>query len=162
MKPFLMLALALTVACGDDDKPAAPAAKAPGAKPAPVPAPAPAPSADGAAPAGAAPAVAADGAAPAGAPEAPAAPPAANGVDGKAVYMQYCVACHGADGKGNGGLAASFIDEPARLAKPDAELIKSVKEGKQGSVGMMPPWGGTLNDGQISAVVAYIRADFGA
>jgi mono/diheme cytochrome c family protein len=151
MKPFLMLALALTVACGADDKPPAPNAKAPGAKPAPVPAPVPAP----------APAGAADGAAaPAAAPTEPAAPADANTVDGRAVYMQYCVACHGVDGKGNGGLAASFVDDPARLAKPDAELIKSIKEGKQGAVGMMPPWGGTLNDVQISAVVAYIRADF--
>ena len=170
MKPYLTLALALMVACGADDKPTAPPA-APTAKPAPAPAPAPgandAPDADADAPT-----TVADGAAApeAGSPEAltvPAIPdaagdaPAADGVDGKAVFMQYCVACHGADGKGNGGLAASFVDDPARLAKSDAELSKTIKEGKQGALGMMPPWGDTLSDDQISAVLGYIRADFG-
>ena len=86
---------------------------------------------------------------------------AAPAIDGKAIYSQYCVACHGADGKGNNGLAANYVDDKTRLAQSDEALIKSIKEGKQGSVGVMPPWGGTLNDDQIKAVLGYIRAEFG-
>jgi mono/diheme cytochrome c family protein len=135
MKRMLIIAALALTACGADDKPAeTPAAKPAAAKPAPAPAPAP---------------------------KAEAKPAAANAVDGKGIYNQYCVACHGPDGKGNNGLAASYVDDPARLAQADDILIKSIKEGKQGDVGVMPPWGGTLNDEQITAVLGYIRAEFG-
>lgn len=139
MKRMLIIAALALTACGADDKPAEKPAEKPAvaAKPAPAPAPAPAPKAE----------------------EKPA---DAAAVDGKAVYNQYCVACHGADGKGNNGLAASYVDDPARLAQSDEVLIKSIKEGKQGDVGVMPPWGGTLNDAQITAVLGFIRAEFGA
>lgn len=135
MKRMLIIAAMALTACGADDKPAeTPAAKTAAAEPAPAPAPAPAPEAK---------------------------PAAAAAVDGKAIYNQYCVACHGPDGKGNNGLAASYVDDPSRLAQTDEALIKSIKEGKQGDIGVMPPWGGTLNDEQITAVIGHIRAEFG-
>ena len=115
--------------------------------------------------------------APAPAPEAPApvapapvaaapveAAPAAAGADlpGKAVYNQYCVACHQADGKGmNGTLAGNFVDDKTRLAKPDEELLKSIAEGKLGTIGQMPAWGTTLSEDQRKDVLAYIRATYG-
>ncbi len=140
MKRMMLVAL-LAIGCGADDKPEAkPAATPAAAKPEAKPAPAPAPAAE---------------AKPAEAPTEAAA------IDGKAIYGQYCVACHGADGKGNNGLGASYVDDPTRLAQSDEDLIKSIKEGKQGNVGVMPPWGGTLNDDQIKAVLGFIRAEFG-
>jgi len=126
------------VACGADDAPTAAPADAPAADPAPPAAQATAKTAE----------------------KPPADAPA--DIDGKAIYNQYCVACHGADGKGNNGLAANYVDDKTRLAQSDEVLIQSIKEGKQGKVGVMPPWGGTLDDGQIKAVLGYIRAEFGS
>ncbi|TVQ90273.1 MAG: cytochrome c [Deltaproteobacteria bacterium] len=80
---------------------------------------------------------------------------------GKEVYNTYCVACHGADGKGNNGQAASFPDDPARLAKSDAALVKSIREGVSGDVGIMPPWGSVVNEQDAKAAVAYIRSEWG-
>ena len=81
---------------------------------------------------------------------------------GKVVYSTYCVACHQADGRGmNGMLAADFIGDKSRLAKSDELLIKSIADGMSGSIGQMPPWGGVLNEGQQSDVLAYIRGQFG-
>jgi mono/diheme cytochrome c family protein len=136
MRRFAML-LTLTAACAGDPAPA-PAA----APPAPAPAPAPVPPATPAS---------ASSAAAAGDAEA-----------GKAVYTQYCVPCHQADGSGmNGMLAANFKADKSRLAKSDDELLKSIREGYQGKVGQMPPWGSTLNDQQMRDVLGYVRATFG-
>lgn len=142
MKRMMLVAL-LAIGCGADDKPETKPADKPAAAAKPAEKPAPAPKA---------------------AEKPPEAAAAAGGgdIDGKAIYMQYCVACHGADGKGNNGLAANYVDDKTRLAQPDEVLIKSIKEGKQGDVGVMPPWGGTLNDDQIKAVLDHIRAEYGA
>ena len=138
-RSFLFVSLFL-MACGADDAPT----ESPAAEPAtPVVEPAPAPAQ-----------------ATAKTEEKPPADGPAD-IDGKAIYNQYCVACHGADGKGNNGLAANYVDDETRLAQSDEVLIQSIKEGKQGDVGVMPPWGGTLDDGQIKAVLGYIRAEFG-
>lgn len=80
---------------------------------------------------------------------------------GKKVYGQYCVACHGADGKGMGGLAASFVDDKTRLQKDDAALVKSIREGVSGDVGVMPPWGAMVNEQDALAVIAYMRSEWG-
>jgi len=81
---------------------------------------------------------------------------------GKTIFGSYCQACHGADGKGNSGLAANFVDDQARLAAPDAALLKVIADGKNGDTGIMPPWGAVLNEADRVAVLAYIRATFGA
>lgn len=82
---------------------------------------------------------------------------------GEAVYTQYCAACHQTDGSGmNGMLAANFKDDPARLARSDEELLKSIREGFKGKVGQMPPWGSTLTEQQMRDVLAYVRDRFGA
>jgi len=81
---------------------------------------------------------------------------------GEAVYAKICVACHQADGGGNGGmLAASFLKDKSRLAKPDSMLFKSIAEGLQGKVGVMPAQKGVLSDQEIKDVIAYIRGKFG-
>jgi cytochrome c oxidase subunit II len=136
MKKLLFLALFAT-ACGDE-------AAAPPAEPAPAPV-APA------APVAAAPEAAAPEAAPAG-----------TDLPGKAVYNQYCVACHQADGKGmNGTLAGNFVDQKERLAQSDEALLKVIAEGKLGTIGQMPAWGTTLSEEQRKDVLAYIRATYG-
>lgn len=81
---------------------------------------------------------------------------------GAKVYGTYCVGCHAADGKANGGTTgASFVDDPTRLAKTDEELLTSIAEGKTGPIGAMPPWKGALTGQQRVDALAYIRASFG-
>jgi mono/diheme cytochrome c family protein len=95
------------------------------------------------------------------APSAPAPGPAA------AVYAQSCAPCHGADGKGKGPAATALPVQPRDFTDPvvmgqrsDGDLFKIIKEGGQG-VGKspaMPPWGSTLSDAEIRALVAHVRA----
>ena len=77
---------------------------------------------------------------------------------GKVVYKTYCVACHQEDGRGGGTAAANFAGDRARLAKSDAELLRSIRLGKLETG--MPPWGAILNEQQIQDVLAYIRSAF--
>lgn len=105
-------------------------------------------------PASAAGAVAAATAAPAG--------DAGDVAAGKAVYEQYCQACHQADGTAlNGMLGADFVHDETRLAKSDEQLLTSIREGVTGKIGAMPPWKDTLSDAEQRNVLAYIRATFG-
>ncbi len=79
---------------------------------------------------------------------------------GAVVYGMFCFACHGVDGKGP--IGANFVADPTRLAKSDEVLLKTIREGMTGTVGVMPPWGPVINEGQQRDVLAYIRASFGA
>lgn len=79
---------------------------------------------------------------------------------GKTVYNTYCVACHQADGTGMGGaLAADFVNDKARLAKTDEQLIKSIAEGVPGT--SMVAWGAMTTEADRANVMAYIRATYG-
>ena len=78
---------------------------------------------------------------------------------GSAIYDQYCIACHGADGKGNNGLGGDY--RKVLKVRDDQDLIASIKNGKVGAVGSMPPWGAVLDDDQIQAVLHYVKSTFG-
>jgi mono/diheme cytochrome c family protein len=78
---------------------------------------------------------------------------------GALVYRFYCVGCHQPDGRGVAGGAANFVDDKARLAKSDAELLATIADGSEAKG--MPAFGATLSVSQRSAVLAYIRATFG-
>lgn len=81
---------------------------------------------------------------------------------GAKVFSTYCVACHGTDGKANGGTTgANFVDDKSRLAKTDEELLQSIAEGKTGTIGTMPPWKAVLSPQQMSDVIVYLRTSFG-
>ena len=104
--------------------------------------------------------------APVASPPSSAPAPSAGPQSAEALYKQYCASCHGADGKGNGPGAAALPVKPADHTSPavmskisDAELFKAIKEGGQavGKSPAMPPWGGTLKDEQIGALVAHVR-----
>jgi cytochrome c oxidase cbb3-type subunit 3 len=81
---------------------------------------------------------------------------------GEATYRRYCIACHGADGRGNGGVTgADFVTGRDALgAKSDDELAASVREGKRGERAVMPAHKPVLSDPQIAAAVAYVRKRF--
>ena len=108
---------------------------------------------------------------PRAAPAAPTEPTVAGGTpglaQGEALYKQFCSTCHGPEGKGNGPAAAGLPVKPAdhtdgRIMNKisDAELFKAIKEGGPavGKSTAMPPWGGSLKDDQIRAVVLYVRS----
>jgi len=79
---------------------------------------------------------------------------------GAAIYQVRCLTCHQADGRGLGGrLAADFVGEPARLAKPEALLVASVTRGVPNTA--MRAFGGELEPEEIVSVVRYVQHRFG-
>jgi mono/diheme cytochrome c family protein len=76
---------------------------------------------------------------------------------GKKIFSAKCVACHGQDGSANTpvgkSLKAADLRSPDIQKKSDADFYTQVEKGK----GKMPPFGGALNQTQISDVIAYVR-----
>jgi caa(3)-type oxidase subunit IV len=82
---------------------------------------------------------------------------------GQLVYQKICIACHGPDGRGNGGkTAADFVGDRARLAKSDDDLLRVIDGGLTGKIGTMPPWRGVITAQEQRDALAYIRQQFGA
>ena len=87
---------------------------------------------------------------------------------GKVIYENNCVACHGAEGKGDGVAAQALDPKPRDLSNAEftssvtnEHLYKVISEGGQ-SVGLSPimsAWGGILSEGDIWNVIAFIRQD---
>ena len=68
-------------------------------------------------------------------------------VDGGAVYKQYCVLCHGADGK----MGTNGAKDLTQSAFSLEERIEMIKNGK----GLMTPFKEILSDDEIKAVAEY-------
>lgn len=81
--------------------------------------------------------------------------------DGKAVYQEHCLVCHGREGKGDGLLSTSLKIRPANFASPvtqakaDADLLKTIQLGKAGT--NMKAYKDRLEEDEIRNVLAYIR-----
>ena len=80
---------------------------------------------------------------------------------GAAVYKNVCVGCHLDDGRGNATLGANLVDSAFVTGADPSPSVRVVLGGKEGSIGMMPPLGASLNDDQIASVVTYIRRAWG-
>ncbi len=77
---------------------------------------------------------------------------------GQALYQEYCVACHGAQGKGDGPAGAQLPVKPfdltAHVLLHDEQYLHAViLDGR----GYMPAFGDRLKQDEISYVIAYIR-----
>jgi len=88
--------------------------------------------------------------------------------EGKTQFLNMCVACHGAEGKGDGVAAAALDPKPRDLSDAaylstlsNEHLYKVISEGGP-SVGLSPTmtaWGGVLSEQQIWDVIAFIHTD---
>ena len=81
---------------------------------------------------------------------------------GQRIYQRNCLHCHGVTLDGKGPDAASLSVPPTNFHtylssfKDDAELEKTIKQGKQ-FLGMHN-WEDTLTDEQVHDLIAYIRS----
>jgi len=97
-----------------------------------------------------------------------AAPPIQAGAaeGGRALYLRYCSACHGADGRGDGPNArflpvapTAHADGATMARRSDDVLFDAIFAGAAplGRSPRMPAWGRTLEPEQIDALVGEIR-----
>ena len=92
---------------------------------------------------------------------------AQNVAEGKNLYVTYCAACHGDQGKGDGVAARSLPVKPAdhtngavmsQLSDKYLTDIIAKGGGAVNKSGFMPAWGSSLNPKQVSDLVAYVRS----
>lgn len=94
-----------------------------------------------------------------------AAPSAAEDVN--KVYDFYCAQCHGLDGDGKGpNVTDAFPVTPRSFTNAvemgkltDADIINVIREGGPivGKSPMMPPWGKTITEDDMKALLAKLR-----
>jgi cytochrome c6 len=83
--------------------------------------------------------------------------PAPDGAASSATFRTKCAMCHGPDGSGSEvGKSMNVPDlrSPVVQKVADAELAQVISNGKGG----MPSFKNSLSEGQIHALVAYIRS----
>lgn len=88
---------------------------------------------------------------------------------GRALYRANCIACHGADGLGDGDGGKALSPSPAVLAfmitQPiavDPYLLWSVSEGGKQFDSEMPAFKDKLTRDEIWSIIAFMRAGFPA
>ena len=73
---------------------------------------------------------------------------------GKELFQANCVACHGADGKGNQALGApNLTDDIWLYGGSEATLMETIGKGRNGT---MPAWGTFLGPEKVHIVAAYV------
>ena len=80
---------------------------------------------------------------------------------GMQLYQKYCQVCHGAEGDGDGIMTNLMGIMPMDHTNPNEtnsldneELVESILDGKGR---FMPAWRGILSQGDVEALVSYIR-----
>jgi mono/diheme cytochrome c family protein len=79
---------------------------------------------------------------------------------GQGVYATNCAGCHQDQGQGAPRVAAALAGSKIVNGRPDM-VLRVLLNGKDGSIGEMPPLGQSLNDKQLAQVLTYIRGSFG-
>ena len=86
---------------------------------------------------------------PAPAAKPPAAEASPNDIDGATMFATICGWCHE-----NGGRTAGKGPKLAGTTRSDEFILNRIRNGKPGA---MPAFGGSFSEGQIVAILAYIR-----
>lgn len=73
--------------------------------------------------------------------------------EGKKIFEQNCVACHGANAKG--GIGPNLTTKGKKFGNSDGDLYASISKGRPGG---MPEWETALGRERIWKVVAYLRS----
>jgi high-affinity iron transporter len=88
--------------------------------------------------------------------------PAGQVAEGEGLYMQRCVACHGATGADDGPSASLLSRLPPELGsfawqaeRSDADIAQAIRAGLPGTA---MPASRDLTDGELAAMVAYVRS----
>jgi mono/diheme cytochrome c family protein len=79
---------------------------------------------------------------------------------GQGVYATNCAGCHQDQGQGAPHIAAALAGSKLATGRPDIPL-RVLLNGKDGSIGEMPPLGQSLSDTQVAQVLTYVRGSFG-
>jgi len=84
--------------------------------------------------------------------------------DAAKIFAKTCALCHGPEGQPNESFAKlgvrSFKDKDWQKATPDAQLEKSIREGRKGT--LMASFEKQFSPEEIKALVAYVRKLGGA
>ena len=92
---------------------------------------------------------------------------AQNAGEGKKLYANYCVTCHGDNAKGDGVASRSLPVKPADhtngavMNQLSDKFLKEIITKGGSAVGkspFMPAWGSSLTDKQVLDIVAYLRS----
>jgi mono/diheme cytochrome c family protein len=92
-----------------------------------------------------------------------AAPPSPSPTDqGRRIYEQHCLVCHGPGGRGDGVTAPFLSPRPGNLvsaatsAKSDKDLLKIIANGRARTA--MPAWKDQLSEEEQREVLRFIRS----
>jgi mono/diheme cytochrome c family protein len=84
---------------------------------------------------------------------------------GRHLFVQYCVTCHGDEAKGDGQNASNLTPPPPDMTASknmqDAGYVRKViVEGSagMGRAALSPPWGRTFSQQQVDDLVAYCQS----
>jgi mono/diheme cytochrome c family protein/glucose/arabinose dehydrogenase len=80
---------------------------------------------------------------------------------GAAVYKNVCSGCHQPDGRGLEKVAPPLVESRYTTGPDGSAAARILLAGKEGTMGLMPPLGGSLSDEQIASVLTYVRREWG-
>jgi mono/diheme cytochrome c family protein len=80
---------------------------------------------------------------------------------GSEVYKSICSGCHQPDGRGKEKIAPSLVESRYTSGPDGSAATRILLGGKEGTIGLMPPLGGALDDEQIASVLTYVRREWG-
>jgi len=75
---------------------------------------------------------------------------------GQKIFSENCVACHGAEGKGNPDVGApNLVDKIWLYGSDEASVIETITNGRSG---VMPAWSARLDPTTIKALAVYVHS----
>lgn len=78
---------------------------------------------------------------------------------GKDLFAQACAACHGAEGKGNVGMAPNLTDKISLYGSSETSIIETITKGRNNQ---MPAFGSFVGDAKVHLLAAYVYGLGGA